>query len=111
MASFSRGWGAAFVVFFCERFFVVRTRNAARVAVGCCGVQLEAAEVFCGALRCVARLWEAKSLGELMLHFFCAQSFWGGYGRCAPPRTVNGTGQMGLGRANSGLIQEASGRA
>ena len=81
MASFSRGWGAAFVVFFCERFFVVRTRNAARVAVGCCGVQLEAAEVFCGALRCVARLWEAKSLGELMLHFFCAQSFWGGYGR------------------------------
>ena len=59
----------------------MRTRNAARVAVGCCGVQLEAAEVFCGALRCVARLWEAKSLGELMLHFFCAQSFWAGYGR------------------------------
>ena len=76
VASFSRGWGAAFVVFFCERFFVVRTRNAARVAVGCCGVQLEAAEVFCGALRCVARLWAAC---EMPQKFFCVRAdFWRG---------------------------------
>ena len=63
--------GAAAVMRRSVRAFFVRTRNAARVAVGCCGVQLEAAEVFCVALRCVARLWAACEMPNKIL---CCES-------------------------------------
>ena len=62
--------GGSLCCFFCERFFVVRTRNAARVAVGCCGVQLEAAEVFCVALR---------GWGSLKCDVFVRADFWGAW--------------------------------
>ena len=44
-------------------FFLCARRNAARGAVVASEVQLEAAEVFCGVLRLVARLGQLKSLG------------------------------------------------
>ena len=53
-------------------FFLCARRNAARGAVVACEVQLEAAEVFCGVLRLVARLGQPK-LWESNLLLFLAQ--------------------------------------
>ena len=58
-------------------FFCCARRNAARGAVVACEVQLEAAEVFCGVLRLVARLGQPK-LWEQLTTFFSAELLRGG---------------------------------